>query len=61
MHGEQDIGPILLPPRKSFFAWLNPDAAADAELDATVAELLSRDVEKRRRNAWLRKIDSSAG
>jgi len=44
------------PARRSFFAWLNPSAAADAELDTAVAELLNRDVEKRRRNAWLRKI-----
>jgi hypothetical protein len=43
-------------PRKSFFAWLNPSAAADAELDAAVVDILNRDVEKRRRNAWLRKI-----
>jgi hypothetical protein len=42
--------------RKSFFQWLNPSAAADAELDAAVAEMLNEDVEKRRKNAWLRKI-----
>jgi hypothetical protein len=35
---------------------LNPSAAAEAEVDADVAELLNRDVEKRRRNAWLRQI-----
>ena len=35
---------------------MNPDAAADAELDAHVAEMLNRDVEKRRRRAWLRKV-----
>jgi hypothetical protein len=34
----------------------NPSAAGDAELDASVVEILNRDVEKRRRNAWLRKI-----
>jgi hypothetical protein len=43
-------------PRKSFFAWFNPSAAADAELDAAVVDILNQDVEKRRRNAWLRKI-----
>jgi hypothetical protein len=42
--------------RKSFFEWLNPSAAADAEHDAAVVEILNQDVEKRRRNAWLRKI-----
>src|SRR5262249_48647340 len=31
-------------------------AAADAEHDASIVELLNEDVEKRRRNAWLRKI-----
>jgi hypothetical protein len=31
---------------------LNPSAAADAD----IAQLLNRDVEKRRRNAWLRQI-----
>ena len=44
------------PPRRSFLAWWNPSAAADAELDASIVELLNQDVEKRRRNAWLRKI-----
>jgi hypothetical protein len=44
------------PPRRGFFTWLNPSAAADAKLDADIAELLGRDVEKRRRNAWLRQI-----
>jgi hypothetical protein len=44
------------PPRRSFLAWWNPSAAADAELDASIAEELNQDVEKRRRNAWLRKI-----
>jgi hypothetical protein len=44
------------PPRRGFFTWLNPSAAAEAEVDADVAELLNRDVEKRRRNAWLRQI-----
>ena len=42
--------------RKSFFEWLNPGAAADAELDTAVAEMLNQDAEKRRRNAWLRKV-----
>jgi hypothetical protein len=45
-----------VPPRRSFLARWNPSAAADAELDASIVELLNRDVEKRRRNAWLRKI-----
>jgi hypothetical protein len=40
------------PPRRRFFTWLNPSAAADAD----IAQLLNRDVEKRRRNAWLRQI-----
>src|SRR5262249_6977964 len=39
-----------------FLAWRNPSAAADAELDASIVELLHQDVDKRRRNAWLRKI-----
>jgi hypothetical protein len=42
--------------RKTFFQWLNPDAAANAELDASLVEMLNQDVEKRKRNAWLRKI-----
>jgi len=44
-------------PRKwNFASWWNPEAAVEAELDAFATELLNRDVEKRRRNAWLRKI-----
>ena len=40
----------------SFTSWWNPEAAIEAELDAFATESLNRDVEKRRRNAWLRKI-----
>jgi cytochrome c biogenesis protein CcdA len=40
----------------NFAEMWSPGAAADAALDVSVAELLWRDVEKRRKNAWLRPI-----
>jgi hypothetical protein len=42
--------------RMNFAEMWSPGAAADAALDVSVAELLWRDVEKRRKNAWLRPI-----
>jgi len=36
--------------------WNDPDRAMEAENDRFAAELLNQDVEKRRRNAWLRKL-----
>jgi hypothetical protein len=36
--------------------WGGRSATADAALDASVAEMLWQEVEKRRKNAWLRKV-----
>jgi hypothetical protein len=36
--------------------WSNHDDALERELDEWAAERLNRDVEKRRKNAWLRKV-----
>jgi hypothetical protein len=36
--------------------WSNHDDALEKELDEWAAERLNRDVEKRRKNAWLRKV-----
>jgi hypothetical protein len=40
----------------NFAEWWNPGARAEAELDSSIAEILWSDAEKRRKNAWLRKV-----
>ena len=40
----------------NFSEWWSPGAKAEAALDADIAELLWDDAEKRRKNAWLRKV-----
>jgi hypothetical protein len=40
----------------NFAEWWNPDARAEAELDAGIAERLWEKVEERRKKAWLRKV-----
>ena len=40
----------------NFAEWWSPGAAQEAALDASIAEDLWQEVEKRRKNAWLRKV-----
>jgi hypothetical protein len=40
----------------NFADWWSPGATEEAAHDASVANLLWKDVEKRRKNAWLRKV-----
>jgi len=40
----------------SFSEWWSPGSKAEAALDADIANLLWNDAEKRRKNAWLRKV-----
>jgi hypothetical protein len=40
----------------NFAEWWNPDARAEAELDAGIAERLWEKVDERRNKAWLRKV-----
>jgi hypothetical protein len=40
----------------NFSEWWSPGSKAEAALDADIADLLWNDTEKRRKNAWLRKV-----
>ena len=40
----------------NFADWWRPGASKEAALDASIADHIWQDVEKRRKNAWLRKV-----